>query len=203
MADEAVNTAELNGWVDRMRAGDRAARDELLRRVGDRLERLARKMLHRFPDVRRWAQTDDVFQNAAMRLLRALEAVRPASVRDFFGLAAEQMRRELLDLARHFHGPQGAAAHHDSGALGAGGQAPAPDPPDRAEDPRELEKWSAFHAGVAGLPAEEREVVGLIYYHGWTQAAVAELFGVSVRTVQRRWEDALLRLRDAIKEQGF
>jgi hypothetical protein len=39
--------------------GDRAAHDELLRAVGHRLERLARKMLHRYPAVRRWAQADE------------------------------------------------------------------------------------------------------------------------------------------------
>jgi hypothetical protein len=32
-----------------------------------------------------------------MRLLRAMEDVQPASTRAFFGLAAEQIRRVLLD----------------------------------------------------------------------------------------------------------
>ena len=52
-------------------------------------------------------QTDDVLQNAVVRLLRALEEVRPPSVRAFFGLAATQMRRELLDLARRYQGRGG------------------------------------------------------------------------------------------------
>jgi hypothetical protein len=39
MPDEAVNTVQLHLWVDRLRAGDRAARDELLRAAGNRLER--------------------------------------------------------------------------------------------------------------------------------------------------------------------
>jgi RNA polymerase sigma-70 factor (ECF subfamily) len=82
--------------------------------VCGRLERLARKMLRRFPGVHRWAETGDVLQNALLRLLRALQEVRPESVRGFFGLVAEQMRRELLDLARHFCGPQGLGARHDS-----------------------------------------------------------------------------------------
>jgi RNA polymerase sigma factor (sigma-70 family) len=63
-----------------------------------------------------------------------------------------------------------------------------------------LERWCAFHEGVATLPAEEREVVGLVFYHGWKQAEVAELFGVTVRTVQRHWQSALLRLRQAARE---
>ena len=36
MADGSVHTAQLLDWLDRMRAGDRAARDELLRAVGVR-----------------------------------------------------------------------------------------------------------------------------------------------------------------------
>src|SRR5438045_2374951 len=108
MADEpTLSTKELHGWLDRMRAGDPAAADELVRRVGGRLERLAHKMLRRYRNVRRWADTDDVYQGAMLRLLHSLRQVRPGSVRDFFGLAAEHLRRELLDLARHFYGPRG------------------------------------------------------------------------------------------------
>src|SRR4051794_9362283 len=107
MPDEAGKTIRIFQWGDRMRGGDPAARDELLRATCGRLERLARKMLRRFPGVHRWAETGDVLQSALLRLLRALEQVRPASTRDFFGLAAEQMRRELLDLSRRFHGPRG------------------------------------------------------------------------------------------------
>src|SRR5262249_24902271 len=114
MADPSVQTAQLHNWLDRMRAGDLSAREELLRSVGKRLERIARKMLRDFRGVKRWAQTDDVLQNALLRLLRALREVRPTSVRDFFGLAAQQMRRELLDLLRHFQGRRGIGANHAS-----------------------------------------------------------------------------------------
>jgi DNA-directed RNA polymerase specialized sigma24 family protein len=53
---------------------------------------------------------------------------------------------------------------------------------------------------VADLPTEEREIVGLIFYHGWTQAAVAELFQANERTVRRRWEAALLRLHGTLRD---
>src|SRR5947209_7323531 len=109
-----------------MQAGDPSAREELLRSLGDRLERLARKMLGRFASVRRWADTGDVLQSALMRLLRALTEVRPASMRDFFGLAAEQMRRELLDLARHFNRGTGAAAGPPASLPEGDAQIPSP-----------------------------------------------------------------------------
>ena len=58
-----------------------AARDELLKGVGARLEKLARKMLRKYPHVRRWTETGDVLQNAIIRLLRALESIRPKTTR--------------------------------------------------------------------------------------------------------------------------
>jgi RNA polymerase sigma-70 factor (ECF subfamily) len=185
-----------------MRSGDAAAQDELLRRIGDRLERLARKMIKGFPQVRRWTETLDVVQNATLRLLRALEQVRPDSTRAFFGLAAEQIRRELLDLARHFRGPHGVGANHASQVLLAEGNA-VPEPVAPADPPDELDRWCAFHEAVEKLPVDEREVLGLVFYHGWTQAQVAELFQVSERTVRRWWESAMVRLHDSLRAAGF
>ena len=109
-----AHTTQLHAWIDRLRTGDRGARDDLLRGITGRLYPLAQKMLGRFPNVRRWADTDDVLQNAQLRLLLRLETVRPDSTRSFFGLAAEQIRRELIDLARHFYGAEGIGANHAS-----------------------------------------------------------------------------------------
>src|SRR5919198_2635712 len=136
MADD-LRTTELRDLLGPVAAGDRAARDELLRRVTGNLERLTHKLLAAYPTVRRWEQTDDVLQNATMRLLRALEHVSPADPRQFFGLAAEQIRRELIDLARHYYGPHGLGANYAS----RGGSAPDA----AAPDPDGLANWHQFH----------------------------------------------------------
>src|SRR5438309_1494875 len=106
MADASPSSIEIQGCLDRLRAGDAAARDELLRRACGRLELLTRRMLRGFPGVHRWEQTDDVLQNALVRLLRALKEIQPATTRDFLALSTKQIRRELIDLARHYFGPQ-------------------------------------------------------------------------------------------------
>jgi len=199
LADTSLRTTQLQVWVERMRVGDAAAREELVQHATGRLQRLTRKMLKGFPGVRRWEQTDDVLQNAFMRLLRALQTVQPASVRDFFGLAAEQIRRELLDLARHYYGPQGAGAHHASHVAGNDSQARPHEPSVHDEEPEERERWCAFHLAVEKLPVEEREVVNLLYYAGCTQAEAAEVLQVTVRTVQRRWQTVLLKLHGILK----
>jgi RNA polymerase sigma-70 factor (ECF subfamily) len=183
-----------------MRAGDLAARDELIRGFHGRLELLARKMLHRYPKVGRWAGADDVLQNALIRLLRALESVEPDSTRAFLGLAAEQIRRELLDLARHFYGPEGEGAHHGSVGPEAGESRPGLDLPSPDSNPSDLERWCRFHEEVERLPERERQVVGLIFYQGLTQPQVAELFGVDTRTVRRWWSRALDKLQRILQE---
>jgi len=203
MPDLSVHTRELHHWLERMRAGDLAARDELLRRVCAQLERLARKMLRKFPNVQRWAETGDVLQSALVRLLRSLQQVEaPASMAQFYALAAQQMRRELLDLARHYCRPNRPGMHQVS-QLQEGEGAPALEVPDRGDDPAELDRWCHFHEEVEKLPAEEREVVSLIFYHGWQQADVAELLQTTERTVRRRWSAAMVKLHSVLRpEEG-
>jgi RNA polymerase sigma-70 factor (ECF subfamily) len=200
MPESSLHTTQLRRWVQRMRDGDRAAREEMLRAVHARLERLARKMLRRFPDVGRWEQSDDLLQNAVLRLLRALQDVEPTSVCNFFGLAAEQMRRELLDLARRYRSQRLCGPSRAVGPKRSESSVNGLDPPAVADDPDDLDKWCAFHEAVERLPVEQREVVSLLYYHGWKQADVAEHLGFSRRTVQRHWAAAMLELHALLKD---
>jgi RNA polymerase sigma-70 factor (ECF subfamily) len=198
MADEFPETVQLTAWLARMRAGDKTAREAFLGHVCERLRRLTRKMLKGYPGVQRWAQTDDVLQNALLRLLRALDDVEPTSTREFLGLAATQIRRELLDLARHFYGPHGTGANYSSRTGEPAGSAEL-EPPAPPDDPGNLAAWGEFHERIGQLPAEERETLDLLYYQGLSQTDAAGLLGVSVRTVQRRWQSALLKLHDLVQ----
>jgi RNA polymerase sigma-70 factor (ECF subfamily) len=190
----SFDTVQLHAYLNRLRAGDREETDAFLRRVCGRLEQMARRMLRGFPNVHSWADTDDVLQSALIRLLHTLQTTQPESTRHFANLAAMHIRRELLDLARHFRNrldrPRGTATDgsEDMSELPAATIRPADD----------LDLWSAFHEAVERLPAEEREVVGLTFYHGWTQAQIAELFQVGERTVRRRWREAALKLHQAL-----
>ena len=71
-------------WLDRLRAGDPAARNELIRHSRDRLRLLTRQMLRRFPGVRQWEETSDVLQNVLVRLLR-VNHVHPRLAPTFSG----------------------------------------------------------------------------------------------------------------------
>ncbi len=110
MADFDGSTEQVEQWIKLLRQGDREARDALLACAGDRLLKLTRKMLRLSADVRRWEQTDDVFQNAMMRLYRSLEQIELVDARHFYHVAALQIRRELIDLARRYQGVHGMGA---------------------------------------------------------------------------------------------
>lgn len=193
-----VSDTQLQLLIDKVLAGDEKARSALLDHACDRLLRLTRKMFHARRDLRRWEQTDDVFQNAMLRLHRALSDVKPESVRHFFNLAAVMIRRTLLDLAKHHLGRHGEGANHHTDGQPADDEGGALH--DRAEQPDDLQGWSAFHAQVESLPNEEREIVGLLFYEGLTQEEAAHVLAVSLRTVKRRWLSARCRLRQQLNE---
>lgn len=198
-------TAELQEQLQQIRDGDTAsvdrAREEIIRLAGGRLEHLARRMLRRNERLHRWEETGDVLQNSLVRLHRALETVKPDSVRQLFGLAATQIRRELVDLARHHFGPMGGAANHQTdGAVGEEGRADYRHPPDRTGEPSTLAEWTDFHETVEHLPEVEREVFQLLWYEGLNQEEAASILGVTSRTVKNRWRNAKLLLKKMLDE---
>ena len=193
MIDSNSQPSMMQSLLPRAVAGDDAAMDALLRHYTERLTHLTHRMLGDFQRVRRWAQTDDVLQSAFMRLLKALRDVKPQTSREFLALATLQIRRELIDLARHYYGPEGLGANHDSQQRKNSEREPA-DHSDFRHEPSSLAQWTELHEQIGALPEEERDVVGLLFYQGLSQAEAAELLGLSLRTVQRRWHDALCKL---------
>jgi len=197
MTTSASPTIVIQGYLDRLQAGDESARQELIQSACGRLERLTRKMLHSWQRVHRWEETGDVMQNALMRLYRSLSATKPARVVDFFRLAALHIRRELHDLAKHYYGPRGIGANYATSARKpsseAGGSL-AWEPCGDDEDPANLAAWAEFHAQVERLPEEQRAVFDLLWYQELSQAEAAKLLGVSERTIKRRWASARLEI---------
>lgn len=168
--------------------------------ASDRLTRLARRLKRDFPTVGRWEQTDDVLQNALLRLYQSLKIVEVQNPLHFHRLAALQIRRELLDLCRHYQGEYGVASNHatwipsESEHAGATG----PDPGETTGSPEDLAEWADFHSEVEKLPEEDREVFDLIWYAGLSQAEAAQALNISLKTIQRRWRGARLRLSDTL-----
>ncbi len=179
-------TTQIVGWVERLKSGDDSAFNELVIHFEARLLSLTRKMLKGFPSVGRWEQTDDVFQAAAMRLRNALKDVTPRSTCEFFGLAALQVRRELLNMN---------AVYRHRLTPSQVGQTGTED----REGPREVEAWTDFHEAAEALPGEIRDVFRLIWYGGLAQAEAAAVLGVCERTIRERWQEARLAIHGALE----
>jgi RNA polymerase sigma-70 factor (ECF subfamily) len=191
-----AQTREAQDLLERHRAGDPSAREGLINLAQERFIALARAMLRRHPHVRRWEETDDLLQAALVRLHRSLAEVRPEGIHHFDNLAAAQIRRELIDLARSYYGQEGLGARHHTDGTDPGGR--LAQVADETAKPGSLESWVAFHEAVDHLPEEEREVVNLLWYDNLTHAQAAEALGVATKTIQRRWASARLMIRDAL-----
>lgn len=201
MNDESQQSYEIERLLQEGVDGVEGGYEELLERAAERLYTLTRRMFRSYPRLRRWEQTDDVFQTAALRLHKSLTDVQPESTGQFMGLAATQIRRTLIDLVRHHFGPEGRHARHHSDAADVemaddGGTLQRQ--PASAEEPESLESWLKFHESVESLPIEERMVFELIWYGNLTQQQVSELHEISISTVKRRMRSVRIRLGEAL-----
>jgi RNA polymerase sigma factor (sigma-70 family) len=196
------NTAYLQQCLERLQHGDDQARGELIEAAGARLTQIAHTMLKDYRRVRRWEETADVVQNAVIRLDRTLRQVTPESLRDFYRLATLQIRRELIDLARHYFGPEGEGRRHQTQFRAQGSAVAGVSDPGYSAGQNsgvaDLAAWTEFHEKVHALPDVEREVFDLVWYQGLPHTVAAELLGVSARTVKRRWQAACLHLHNVL-----
>ncbi len=186
----------VQGLLERIKSGDEEARNQLFAHSQDRLLWLTRVMLRDYSRVHRWEETCDVLQNALCRLNRALSVVVPATPADYYRLAAEEIRRELIDLARHYFGPEGMGSNQVSDSQRSDSLPPAHDPAEDTHDPAKLAQWTEFHQAVETLSAEEREVFNLRFYEGLSTAEIAALLDMTDRNVRYRYTRAADKLRD-------
>jgi RNA polymerase sigma factor (sigma-70 family) len=194
MVIQQAATSTVDLLLQRMNGGDIDARNQLSAAVYEPLEHLTLRRLKRFPVVRRWDEGGDVLNSALVRLMGALDKVQPASEQEFFRLAVEEIHRELVDRARHYSGPAWRCTHDTARAERRMRVALESGLRDDSQGPMDQENWAAFQQAVEHLPTEERGVVSLLFYHGWTQAQVGKLLHVTVRTVQHHWQSASRKL---------
>ena len=203
MSNDSNTTQSIQRWLDEAATGNAEAREQLLGRACDRLMKLTRKLIRGFPQVHRWEETDDVFQNAILRLCRALDDASPRDARHFFRLSAMQIRRELIDLSRRYQGPQGMGVHHATQPFRQNADAshePLPhEAVEASADPQRIAEWTELHQQIEQLPDEQREVFDLLWYQGLSQEEAAEVLSTSVRTIKRRWRTAKLAVHEFLK----
>ena len=174
-------TALLAAWCD----GDRAALERLLPLVERELHLLAHRYLRRERPGHSF-QTTDLVHEAYLRLVDQRDA-RWQNRAHFFGIAAQMMRRILIDHARKVRNEK------------RGGGA-AKVPLDEAcvvgeERAAELLALDDALTALARLDERKGRVVEMRYFGGLSVEETAEVLGVHPDTVTREWRRARAFLR--------
>jgi RNA polymerase sigma factor (sigma-70 family) len=165
----------------------------LLDRSVHRLQVLCANLLYRgYPRLMRPPvnlKPDELLGAVVERLLKALRAARPETVREFYALANQHMRWELNDLARRLDNQPVVGELYEGIELST---------------PSSVSKLSPdglrMLQAIEDLLDEEREAFDLVRIQGMTQVEAAEVLGVSRKTVQRRLVRALLSLSEGLDD---
>ena len=175
--------------LDAIHQGDSNAADRLLPMVYEELRQLAaHKMANEAPG--QTLQPTALVHEAWLRLAGS-QNQNWQDRGHFFAAAAEAMRRILIDVARHKH-----QIRH-----GGGQQRVALEEVDITL-PDERERLLQVHEALdelAATDATKAEIVKLRYFVSLSNKEIAELLGISERTVERAWSFAKAWLFAAIK----
>lgn len=141
------------------------------------------------------ARSEDVVQEAYLKIWHAAPVFDPArgSLR---GWLLTAVRNCAVD---HLRG----RSAHERGEIAFDGQVandrPAPDP--WSEVAASMER-DAIRAGLRSLPAEQRQVVELAYFGGYSGREIAELVRCPLGTVKSRMRLALEKLQSYLQGKG-
>ncbi len=159
-------------------AGDEAALADLMPVVQDELRRLARGYLRR-ERVNHTLQPTALINEAYLRLVDQ-HGARWQNRAQFFGVAAQLMRRILVDHARvHNAAKRGGGGAFTVSLIHADSFSEKPDV-DLLAVHEALERLASFDA-------QQERIVELRFFAGLTIAETAEVIGVSHATIERDW----------------
>ena len=195
--EDTRTTAVVQRFLDELAGvkGDAPAEPivrALLGSAVDRLHLLCTTLLFRsYPRLTRPPlnlQADELLSSVVERLLKAMRAVHPQTVRQFFALANQHMRWELNDLARRLDREVRQVELRES-LVGA--------PAESNGSQLSINAGRILEA-IESLPDDEREVFDLVRIQGMSQGEAAEVLAVSAKTVQRRLVRCLTMLTGKI-----
>lgn len=164
--------------------GDEAALDRLVPLVYEDLRRLAHRQLGREGEGHT-LQTTALIHEAYLKL--AGGEVSAANRAHFLAIAARAMRQVLVDYARRRK-----AAKRGSGAICA----TLGDEPQRLD--ASADDLLALNDALELLEPRQRQVIEFRFFGGMEERAIAEVLGVSERTVRRDWVKARAWLHRAL-----
>ena len=184
-----MSDRSLSELVTQARRGDAAASAALIDTVYPELQRLAR---HYLAGERpsHTLQTSDLVHEAWVRLFASAE-VHVNDRNHLVALMATQMRRALVDYARHRNAAKGPGAGIRVSLSGAPDISARPD-----EDVLALDQ--ALKA-LEAVDPRAGQVVEMRFFGGLSEVEAAEALGVSIATLKRDWTFARAWLFDRLQ----
>ncbi len=174
------DSAEITGLLKAWTGGDRAALDRLTPVIYDELRRMARRYM-RQERAGNTLQTTAVVNELYLRLVD-VKNVAWQHRAQFFAIAAQIMRRILVDAARA------------RGARKRGGGAERVEVDESAIlSPEPEESILALEEALvafAKLAPRQAKVVELRYFGGLSDEEIAQVTKTSIRTIERDWQFA-------------
>ena len=160
--------------------GDQAARDELMSVVYQELHRLAHHYMQR-ESPGHTLQTSALVNEAFLKLVDQ-RAVKWQNRAHFFGIAAQAMRRILVDHARA----------HSAGKRGGGERRVSLDDAPAIAGTVDVDVLALDEAltRLAAIDPQQSRVVELRFFGGLTMEETAEVMQISPATVGREWRMA-------------
>lgn len=168
--------------------GDREALDKLMPLVYAELRRVASHYLRR-ERAGDTLQTTALVHDAYLRLVDQKD-VHWENRAHFFSIAAEAMRRILVEHARRHR-----AAKRGGGACKVSLDEAVGWPEQRAVD---LVALDDALTSLTAIDSQKSRIVELRFFGGLTMEEIAQVLGVSLATVERGWHIAKLWLRREI-----
>lgn len=174
-------TRLLQAWAD----GNQQALDELFPLVYAEIHRVAHNSLRREVPGHR-LQTTELVNEAYVRLAKQ-KRVRWQNRSHFLGIAAQVMRRILVDQARR----------RQADKRGSGLPVVSIDatPIAAPETPVDVAALDDALRRLTGLDPRQGQLVELRFFGGLTVEETAEVMQISARTVKREWRSARAWLR--------
>ena len=170
-------TLLLKAWS----AGDPSALDELSKRVYDELSRMAHRHMKGERRDNNTLQTTALVHEVYLRLVDVTD-IEWRHRAQFFAIAAQMMRRILVDAARargsHKRGRGAAHVNFDETAV----VSPEPD--------RSVVALDDALAAFAEIAPRQAKVVELRYFGGLQEEEIVEVLKISPSTVRRDWDFA-------------
>ena len=180
---------EITGLLLDWGNGDKAALDRIIPLVYQELRRVAHRQMRR-ERAGDTLQTTALINEAYLRLIDYRQ-VRPRDRAHFLAIAAQAMRRILIERARSRH----------SAKRGSGGQKVSLDEVGDVSDERAADLVALDDAlnNLAIIDPRKAQIVELKYFGGMTIPETAEILEVSTPTIERDWQMARIWLHREIR----